>query len=146
MTLYRYNIHPVELTADLDGLGGLALAHNDDLLSDHGDYLFDELPEDGEGPHNAAEIVIPDFAANDTTHQIYVWEELPTGGLQQWTRRNGAAHSGARGDLPETELLVVAVPPGVSVPSPTSTGGPPAPGTTQSTVKVKITKQGGLPF
>lgn len=42
-------------------------------------------------------------------------------------------------------MLVVAVPPGVSIPEPTSTDGPPAPGTTQSTIKIKIRRQGSMP-
>ena len=146
MILKLDNTHPVNLSASIDSTGGLALAHGGTLLSDREHYLFNELPEEGEGPHDEAEIVIPDFTHGGDTHQIHVWEALPTGGVQPWSRQGGAARSGLRGDLPETDILVVAVPPGVSVPAPSSTDGPPAPGTTQSTVKVKITKQGSMPF
>lgn len=146
MTLSRYNVHPLNLAASIDASGGLSLAHSGDLLSDNGDSLFDELPKDGSGPNDAAEVVIADFTHNGSTHQVYAWEALPSGGVQQWTRSGGAARSGARSDLDETDVLVVAVPPGVSVPSPTSTSGPPAPGTTQTTVKVKVKKQGSMPF
>lgn len=146
MTLYRYNIHPLNLSASIDSSGDLALAHSGDLLGDNGDAVFDELPEDGEGPYDEAEVVIADFTHNGDTHQVYAWEALPTGGVQQWSRVSGTSRSGARGDLDETDVLVVAVPPGVSVPDPTSTSGPPAPGTTQTTIKVKVKKQGGMPF
>jgi len=145
-TLCRYNIHPLNLDASIDAGGGLSLAHDSDLLSDNDDSIFDELPEDGKGPNDEAEVVIADFTHSGSTHQVYAWEELASGGLQQWTRSGGAARSGARSDLDETDVLVIAVPPGVSVPTPTSTGGPPAPGTTQTTVKVKVKKQGSMPW
>jgi len=144
-TLSRYNIHPLNLDASIDASGGLSLAHSGDLLSDYDDSIFDELPEDGTGPNDDAEVVIADFTHNGSTHQVYAWEEVSTG-LQQWARTSGAARSGARSDLDETDVLVIAVPPGVSVPTPTSTGGPPAPGTTQTTVKVKVRKQGSMPW
>jgi len=145
MILRIENIHPVNLTASIDNAGGLVISHGSDDLGDY-EYLFNELPEDGEGPHDEAEIVVADFTHGGDTHQVYAWEALPTGGVQQWTRQSGASRSGLRDDLAVTEVLIVAVPPGVSVPSPTSTDGPPAAGTTQSTVKVKITKSGGMPF
>ncbi|MBK8265589.1 MAG: hypothetical protein IPK80_30205 [Nannocystis sp.] len=145
MILRIENTHPINLSAGIDGAGGLVVSHGANDLSGY-DYLFNELPEQGYGPHDEAEIVVADFIHGGDTHQVYVWEALPSGGVQQWTRQSGASLSGPRDDLDVTELLIVAVPPGVTVPSPTSTDGPPAAGTTQSAVKVKITKAGGMPF
>ncbi len=144
MTLTTFNTHPVNLDCSIDSSSALAINHGADALGDHGDSIFDELPE--AGAHQQAEIKVADFTHNSQTHQVYAWEALPTGGLQQWTRGSAGSTSGLRGDLDTTDILIVAVPPGIAVPSPSSTNGPPAPGTTQTTVKVKVKKQGSMPF
>lgn len=143
MILTVNNTTPINLTCSI-GPSALALHHGSDALADHELYLFAELP--ATGPIYEAEVVLADFTHDDDVHQVYAWEADPTGGVQPWTRGTNGSTSGLREDMPETDVLVVAVPPGVSVPSPTSTSGPPAPGTTQTTITVKVRKQGGMPF
>lgn len=147
MTLSLTNIHPVNLNCTITSSSLLEIYHGASALSSYGSSLFDELPSSG--THEQAEVVIADFTHNGNTHEVHVWEADDAGGLTKWTRQSGASCSGAYrtyGGTNGRDVLIVAVPPGVSVPEPTSTNGPPAPGTTQSTVKVKITKQGGMPF
>lgn len=141
--LSLYSIHPINLTCTIDSTSALQLHHGSDALSSHEDYLYNELPE--RGLPDEAEVTVADFTHSGQTHQVHVWEALATGGVQKWTRNTASSSSGAYDHYGETDVLVVAVPPGVSVPEPTSTNGPPAPGTTQSTVKIKIRKAGSMP-
>ncbi|MGB1015456.1 MAG: hypothetical protein ACPG4T_15070 [Nannocystaceae bacterium] len=144
MTLTVSNATPVNLTGTISS-STLGLHHGVHALVDHDNSLFAELPETG--PIDETEIVVTDFTVNGNTHKVYAWEANATGGVVQWTRvASGGSSSGLRSDMPETDVLVVAVPPGVSVPDPGSTSGPPAPGTSQTVVKVKVRKQGSMPI
>jgi len=142
MTLRIDNVHPLNLKASLDDRGALVLSYDGKPLCEHGNSIFDELPKDGEGPNDEAEIVISDFTHGGITHQIFVWEVLKTGALLQWTRFGGASRSGPR-HATKAEVRVVAL----SVPKPEDDAkGPPAPGSTQTTVKVKVKKHGSMPL
>lgn len=141
--LSLFSTHPVNLTCTIGSTSTLQLHHGSDALSSYENYLYNELPETGQPV--AAEVIVADFTHGGQTHQVHVWETLASGGVQKWTRNAASSSSGAYAHYGETEVLVVAVPPGVSVPDPTSTNGPPAPGTTQSTVKIKIRKAGSMP-
>lgn len=143
MTLSLYNIHPVNLTCTIGSASDLQLHHGSNALGSYGNILFNELPQTGQ--YADAEVTIADFTHSGQTHQVHVWEALPTGGVQKWDRASGSSISGAHYHYGETDVLVIAVPPGVSIPEPTSTDGPPAPGTTQSTIKIKIRRQGSMP-
>lgn len=143
MALSLYNTHPVHLTCTIGTASDLQIHHGSTALASYGNSLFNELPRTGQ--YTDAEVSIADFTHNGQTHQVHVWEALPTGGVQKWSRASGCSISGAHHHYGETNVLVVAVPPGVSIPEPTSTDGPPAPGTTQSTIKIKIRRQGSMP-
>lgn len=143
MTLPLYNIHPVQLTCSIDSSSNLQLQHGTVALSDHRNSIFNELPETGQ--YAQAEVTIGDFTHNGQTYEVHVWQPDSSAGVLKWTRTASSSCSGAHHHYGETEVLVVAVPPDVSVPEPTSTDGPPAPGTTQTTVKVKIRRQGSMP-
>lgn len=144
MTLSLFNVHPIHLTCSINSSSALALHHGSDALSSFDNSIFNELPESGR--HEEAEVQIADFSHNGQTQQVHVWEASPAGDVQKWARVSGSSRSGSYHSYGETEVLVVAVPPGIAIPSPTSTNGPPAPGTTQSTIKVKIRRQGSMPW
>jgi len=145
MILRIENIQTLNLNAKIDEEGELILAYDRKPLREHGNAIFDELPKDGEARNNQAEVVIADFTHKGVPHQVFAWEVLTTGELLQWSREGGASRSGVRDDT-EANVLVSAI----SVPKRSDTGsdtaGPPAPGSTQTTVKVKIKKQGSMPF
>jgi hypothetical protein len=144
MTLSITNVHPVNLTCTISSSGALELHHGAHALGHHGNSLFNELPR--AGAHEQAEVTIADFTHGGETHQVHAWEATTAGGVQKWTRRGAASSSGAHRSYGAVDVLVVAVPPEVEVPEPTSTNGPPAPGTTQSTIRIKTRPQGSLPF
>lgn len=139
MTLTIYDIETVSLSGTITG-SALDLAYGQDPLSANGDSLFDELDSLDE-----AEIVLPDFVQGGVTYEVHAWEEEPTGGLTKWSRNGSQSESGMRDDL-DADVLVIAVPSGDRVPEPSSTGGPPAPGTGQTVKHIKIRKQGSTPF
>jgi hypothetical protein len=143
MTLSLYNTHPIQLTCTIDSSSNLQLHHGNQALGSHDNSLFNELPDSG--PYERSEVEIADFTHGSQTYEVHVWEPDDAGGVQKWTRTTGGSCSGAHHHYGEKEVLVVAVPSGVTVPEPTSTAGPPAPGTSQTTVKVKIRRHGAMP-
>lgn len=136
MTHIVFDTSPVDLTGTITSTSALDLLHGSTSLNANNDSLLvelDVLPE--------TEIIVADFVHDSTTHQIYAWDVLATGALEPWDRDTGCSRSGARATM-DADVLMIAVPPGVQVPTPTSPSGPPAPGTTQSTVKIKIKPHG----
>lgn len=140
MTLSIYDISPVNLDGTITSSSTLDLLHGTQSLSNCGDNLFDEIDS-----LEAAEIVARDFDVGGTTHAAHAWEVLADGSLSKWSRNGSASLSGNRSDM-DADVIVVGVPPGVSVPSQPAPQGPPAPGTTQKKVHVKVSKRGAMPF
>lgn len=140
MTLNIFDVSSVNLNGTITSTGALDLLHGTQSLANNGNSLFNELDT-----LDDAEVVAGDFTHNGSTHAVYAWEALPDGSLSQWTRQSNNSRSGSRDDV-DRDVLMIAVPPGVSVPEPTSTQGPPAPGTSQTVVRIKIRKQGDMPF
>lgn len=141
MTLGMFDIHPVILDGTITSSLTLDLLHGVDSLSNNNNNLFNELRTLDE-----AEVVIADFDVSGTTHEAHVWEVLANRSLVKWSRGTGSSVSGARSEM-DADVFVVAVPPGVAVPNePASEAGPPAPGTTQKKVRIKVAKEGGMPF
>jgi len=140
MTLSIYNTSPVALTGTFTSTAALDLLHGSSSLAANNNNIYDELRS-----LTSAEVTVADFTHNGTAHQIYAWDVLATGGLSAWTRASNGSSSGARTSM-NADVLFIAVPSGVTVPTPTSPSGPPAPGTTQSTVKIKIGTQGSMPI
>ena len=141
MTLQIFDIATINLDCSLSG-STLDLLHDSNSLTSNGDSLFDELAENG---NDDADIVVSDFDVSGSTHQAHTWEVLADGSLSKWSRGSANSYSGRRSAM-DTDIYVVAVPPGVTVPAGPSTEGPPPPGTTQKKIRVKVEKQGGLPF
>jgi len=144
MTLSLSNVHPINLSCSISSSSALEISHGSNTLSSYNNSIFNELPTSG--ANEDAAVAVADFTSGGQTHQVHVWEATAAGGVQKWTRETAGSRSSSHRCYGEVDVLIVAVPPGISVPNPTSTNGPPAPGTTQSTVKVKIRPQGGLPF
>ena len=140
MTLNIFNSSPVDLTGTLTSTAALDVLHGSTSLSSNNSSLFVELDT-----LTNAEVTVADFTHNSTVHQVYAWDVLATGGLSPWHRVSTGSRSGTRASM-DADVLLIAVPDGVQVPTPTSPTGAPAPGTTQSTVKIKIQPQGGMPF
>ncbi len=140
MTLTIFDIASVGLAGTLSSSSTLDLLHDGQSLTRNGDSLFNELKD-----NDSAEIVVADFDIGGETHQAHVWEVSGSGALSKWSRAGTQSASGARSAM-NNDVIVVAVPPGVSVPEEPAPEGPPAPGTTQKKVRVKVEKQGGLPF
>lgn len=101
--------------------------------------LIDPKPNDSVAPTTT--ITIQDGPGAD----VYAWEERPNG-LVAWSRNSAGTGCYATHSDVEADVLIVHVPTGVTVPSPTSTDGPPAPGTSQRILKVKVKKQGDQPI
>ncbi len=140
MTLNIQDISPVNLDGSLTGGSALDLAHDGEALSDHRDTLLNELDT-----LDDAEVVIADFTVGSDTHEVHAWEVDGSGGLTKWSRSSGSSMSGALTEF-DADVVVVAVPPGVSVPQQPQPNGPPAPGTTQKKVRIKVGPIGSMPF
>lgn len=140
MTLTIYDISPVNLDGTITSSSTLDLLHGTQSLSSNGDSLFNELDS-----LDTTQVVARDFDVSGTTHQAHAWEIRADGSLSKWSRNGSASVSAAVSDV-DVDVIVVGVPPGVSVPSQPAPQGPPAPGTTQKKVHVKVAKRGALPF
>jgi hypothetical protein len=138
MTIMCIDVSPLTLDGSIISSSELELSHDQDAFSDYDDELLNELDVLEE-----AEIVVPDFQDGSLTHQMHVWEVVREDLLEKWDRVSGSSVSGMRDDM-DADIIVVAVPPGVSVPEEPQPGAP-APGTTQKEVKITIRKQGGTP-
>jgi len=136
MTIPLQDVHPIQLHAVVDEINDIIdVRHGDDLFSKYGNKLFDELRR-----HEQAQVEFHDQAG----HEVHVWEKVDAD-LCKWDRDSSVSParsvSGWRSKM-ESELTIVTVAPGTSVPQ----QGPPPPGTTKKTIVVKIRKQGGLPI
>lgn len=140
MTISISDISTVSLTGTIPSGSTLDLLHGTNSFSSNGDNLYNELIS-----LSVAEINVLDFVQGGNTYHVYAWQVLADRSLTQWTRATDKSCSGRCDDL-DADVLVIAVPPGVSVPSPTSPNGPPAPGTSQRIVRLKIRKQGSMPL
>lgn len=140
MTISISDISTISLTGTIPSGSGLDILHGSSSFSSNGNNLFDELIT-----LNVADVNVLDFVQSGTTHQVYAWQVLADGSLSQWNRGTDKSWSERYEDL-DADVLVIAVPPGVSVPSPSSANGPPAAGTSQRVVRLKIRKQGSMPL
>ena len=140
MTISISDIATISLTGTIPTGSTLDIFHGTASFSGNGNNLYNELISLTE-----SEVNISDFVLGGDTHQVYAWQVLSDGSLTQWSRGSGMSYSGRHRAL-ETDVLIIAVPPGVSVPSPSSADGPPAPGTSQRVVRIKIHKQGDMPL
>lgn len=143
MTYPVGNETTVDLTYTVGSQNDIDLIYDDDPLDPYHNSIFVELqdPDPNDSIEPTTTITIKDASNAD----VHVWENTPNG-LIPWSRNSAGTGSYAIHSDVDTELLVVHVPSGVSVPSPTSTDGPPAPGTSQRVLKVKVKKQGDQPI
>ncbi len=142
MTISINDTSPVTLDGSISS-STLDLFHQTNAFSSNGDTLLDELYN-----LTQAQVVVPDFLVGTDVHEAHVWDIDATGGLStKWTRVTTSPVGSVSGqrDQMDNDVLVVAVPPDVSVPQNPSPSGPPAPGTTQKKVRVRIQRQGGMP-
>lgn len=140
MTISISDVSTISLTGTIPSGSTLDIFHGSNSFSGNGNNLYNELIS-----LDVADVNVLDFVLSGDTHQVYAWQVLANGSLTQWSRTTGKSYSG-RYDALDADVLVIAVPPGVSVPSPTSPNGPPAPGTSQRVVRLKIQKQGSMPL
>lgn len=140
MTISIADTATVNLTGTIPTGTVLDLYHGSQSFSANGDNLFNELIL-----LNTSEVVVHDFVMGRSTHQMYAWQVLSDGSLAPWTRSAANSSSGSVRDL-DADVLMIAVPDGVAVPTPEGANGPPAPGTSQRIVKLKIRKQGHMPL
>lgn len=143
MTLATGNETQVELTYSLGNSGELVLHYKERSLVPYEHSIFVELmdsePNDSQAPSTT--IIIHD--REDA--EVHAWEDTP-GGLVEWSRDSNRSSCYRTHSDVDTKVLVIHVPSGVTAPTPTSTGGPPAPGTSQTLLRVKVKKQGSTPF
>jgi hypothetical protein len=140
MTLEIFDIHPVNLDGTITTSGDLDLLHGRASITAHYDKLLNRLDA-----LNVADVVVVDFVHDDDTHEAHVWDLDECGALAaKWGRDSNG--SSRRFDEEASDVLVVAVPPGVSVPQQPAPSGPPAPGTVQKKVRVGVGKRVLLPL
>ena len=144
VTLNLYNLSAVTLDGSITTPSGgsptLDVHHGANALSSYGDSLFNELDSEDD-----TEFSVPDFDVGSDTHEAHVWEEPSAGNFTKWSRDTDKSVSGSRSAM-DIDVWVVAVAPGYSAPSAPTTSGPPPAGTTQKKIRVKVEKQGELPF
>lgn len=143
MTISISDISTISLTGTIPTIptgSTLDIFHGSNSFSGNGNNLYNELISLTESDVN-----VVDFALGRDTHQVYAWQVLADGSLTQWSRASGMSCSGRYRAL-DADVLIIAVPPGISVPNPSSANGPPAPGTSQRVVRIKIHKQGDMPL
>lgn len=142
MTLNLFDTSPVNLDGHITSTSQLNLVHGDFVLSGDNDKLLNELRALA-----SAEIVVLDVRVGTIFHEAHAWEVQPDGSLLKWARATsgGSSVSGPRASM-DADVIVVAVPPDVAVPEQPPQAGPPAPGTTQKKIRVKIGQLGSLPF
>jgi hypothetical protein len=127
----------VELTASFD-TNGLVLAYSGTPLSWYDHIIFNELVL-----LTATSITVADFMQDQVQYRVHAWELVSSVPRHRWSRPGNHVSSGPRTEL-NTEVLFIAAPEGVT-PEPTSSQGPPPPGTSQTVLKVKVRKQGSMP-
>ncbi len=141
MTINVHDIATLVLDCVPQTSGGLDIHHQTVSFAASGDEIFDKLDR-----FEAAKVFVPDVMVGAQSHGAHVW--LLEGGKlgTKWARTSNPAGSSwpAVAEF-ESDVLVVCVPSDVAVPSSPSPAGPPAPGTTQRKVRVKVQRQGGLP-
>jgi hypothetical protein len=140
MTISIFDTSPVNLDGTITTGSTLDILHGTQSFAGNGDNLFNELRL-----LTSAEVTIADFSVGGTTHQVHAWEVVSGGSLSKWSRSGSSSVSGVRTQM-NADVIVVAVPPGVSVPDEPEPQGPPAPGTTQKKIKVRVEKADGMPL
>ncbi len=137
MTLSVGNKPHVTLTYTLEAGQELALHHAKDTLALFGNSMYVELNDPPNPP--TCTLTIDDSSGGD----VYAWTVTATG-LVPWTR--GDRESFTTVTTLDHDVLIVHVPTGTTVPAAPSTSGPPAPGTSQTVLRVKVEDQGALPI
>jgi hypothetical protein len=140
MTISITNISPVNLDGTITSSSLLDVLHGTQSVDASSNNLHNTLTNIED-----TEVVLADFDVSGTTHQVHAWEILFDRSLSKWSRATASSVSGTR-EAMDNDVVVVAVPPGVSVPETPAAEGPPAPGTTQKKIRIKIEKQGGMPI
>ncbi len=138
MTLAIGNQGNVPLTYTVQTGQPLALFHRGEALAPYGNKLFVELQAPPKPP--TCTLTIEDAPGGN----VHVWTVDASGALTSWTRaREGASLTV---EALDHDVLVVHVPTGTTPPGTPSPSGPPAPGTSQLVVRVKVKDQGSLPL
>ena len=140
MTISISDISTISLTGTIPTGSTLDIFHGSNSFSGNGNNLYNELIS-----LTVSDVNVVDFVLGGDTHEVYAWQVLADGSLTQWSRGSGMSYSGRHRAL-DASVLIIAVPPGISVPNPSSANGPPAPGTSQRVVRIKIHKQGDMPL
>lgn len=137
MTLAVGNQANVTLTYTVEPGQSLALFYGQTALKPYGNALFVELQKPPTPP--TCTLSFQDASGGD----VHVWTIEPDGSLSAWTRaRDSTSLTVASLDH---DILVVHVTEGSAPPSSPSPSGPPAPGTSQTVLNVKVKDQGSLP-
>lgn len=136
MTLAVGNKPRVAISYELQPRQSLALSHDGDDLDDYGNALFVELQSPPAPP--SCTLTFTDASGGD----VYAWTVDRT--LSAWPR--GTGECSITVESMDHDVLVVHVPTGVNPPSDPSASGPPAPGTSQTVVRIKVKDQGSLPL
>lgn len=137
MTLAIGNESNITFTYTLGTNQALNLDYNANALPSYGNKVFVELLAPPTPPTTTILI------KNTSGAAVHAWTATPTG-MVPWNRE-GAMCSAPFSNV-DSDVLVVHVPNTVTVPTPTSSSGPPAPGTSQTVLRVKVKNQGSLPL
>jgi len=137
MTLAVGNKPRVAITYKLGPSQSMGLLHEENRLKDYGDALFVELLSPPDPP--TCTLMLKDAVGGDA----YAWTVEVTG-LTPWPR--GSAGSSLTVQSMDNDVIVVHVPVRGTPPSAPSASGPPAPGTSQTVVRIKVKDQGSLPL
>lgn len=140
MTLSLFNVNPLALFGGLVS-SDLELYYGSMTLTSHDNSIFVEYPTSSTG----ADVHLQDFVIGETKHELHAWQVMSESSISKWNRSSERSSSGLRAAM-DHDVIIVAVPVGVEIPTVPPTSGPPAPGTTQKTVKIKIAQQGSLPW
>ena len=137
MTLAVGNQARVAITYELEPGQSLALYHDGQHLKPYGNSLFVELAAPPTPPD--CTVTFRDATGGDA----YAWT-VEASGLTAWPR--GSTSSSLTVESMDNDVIIVHVPTGVTPPSAPSASGPPAPGTSQTVVRIKVKEQGSLPL
>ncbi len=143
MTYPVGNETEVDLTYTVGSQSDIEIHYDNSSLDPYGHKIFVELQDPN--PNDSIEPTTTITILDSSSADVYAWEDTPNG-LSAWSRNSSGTGCYAVHSDVDSEVLVVHVPSGVTVPSPTSTGGPPAPGTSQRVLKVTVKKQGDQPI
>ncbi len=143
MTISLYNRVPLDMTCKVTSSPLAILVVDDEqqeqLHVDHDYKVFDELDNANYPPEPQTTLII-----RGGGYDVYVWD-YTSSGYDLWALHSSGYRHRTYTSPVDLELWVVTVASGSSPPSPPA-GAPPAPGTGQTLLKVKVRKKGDVPI